>query len=70
VRYRAGTGAKSQNDVEGVSDATLGNDRGGRLLHYRGLDRQRTTAIHGAVLHRAVDETSGGRWDVRGELPN
>ena len=32
--------------MERISDATLAPDRGGRLLHDRGLDGHRTPAIH------------------------
>ena len=34
ARHRAGTRASSQKDLEGISDATLGIDCGGRFLHY------------------------------------
>ena len=47
---RAGTGVSSQNDVEGVSDATLGIDCGCRLLYRRGLDDKRVAAVHRPVF--------------------
>jgi hypothetical protein len=36
---RTGATAEQKDDLEGVSDATLGTDRSRRLLHRRGLDR-------------------------------
>src|SRR5262249_1306857 len=44
-RNGTGTGAQPQNNLEGVSGTTLGNDRCSRLLHHRGLDGQRTAAL-------------------------
>jgi len=51
ARDRTRTRAEQENDVEGVSDATLGIDRGCRLLHGGGLDRQRLEALPRFVLY-------------------
>jgi hypothetical protein len=50
ARHPTGTGAESHNDLEGVSDPTLASDRGGGLLHNRGLDGYRIAAVCRAVL--------------------
>ena len=57
ILARHGIEPQSQDHLERVSDATLGPHRGGRLLHGRGLDDQRTPAIPRALLYRAVNQT-------------
>ena len=41
----------------------LGADRSRRLFHHRGLDPQWIAALHGAVLHRAIDPQGRDRRD-------
>jgi hypothetical protein len=43
-----------KNNLERVSYPTLGTAGGGRLLYRGGLDSQRTPALLGSILHRAV----------------
>src|SRR5215510_1475516 len=52
--HRTGTGAQPQNNLEGVSGTTLGNDRCSGLLHHRGLDGQRTAALSRSLFYRVV----------------
>src|SRR5215831_10497388 len=62
--HRTGTGAQPQNNLEGVSGTTLGNDRCSGLLHHRGLDGQRTTALSRSLFYRVVVEAGGDRRDL------
>src|SRR5215469_12118399 len=62
--HRTGTGAKPQNNLEGVSGTTLGNDRCSGLLHHRGLDGQRTAALSRSLFYRVVIEAGGDRRDL------
>ena len=48
------TAARSQDNVERVSDPTLGADLRIEFLCRESLDRKRTPALHGASLYRAV----------------
>ena len=41
----AGTRARAEYQLEGVSDATRGPDRVGRFFHHRSLDATRPTAV-------------------------
>ena len=54
ARGRAGARAESQDDLEGVSDTTLGTDSGRGFLHGRGLDAQGFEAFSGPVLPGSV----------------
>jgi transposase len=49
------------------SHATLGPDRGSRFLHGRGLDRQRTPAIHRAV---SLSNCRRDGWRSAASLPS
>src|SRR5215472_7187131 len=62
--HRTGTGAQLQNNLEGVSGTTLGNDRCGGLLHHRGLGGQRTAALSRSLFYRVVVEGGGDRRDL------
>ena len=44
--HRPSTGAKSENDMEGVSHSTLGSDRCNRLLYRGGVDLFWIDALH------------------------
>jgi hypothetical protein len=54
ARHRTSAPAESKNNLERVPHASLGSDRIGGLLHHRGLDKQRTNALSGPLLHRFV----------------
>jgi len=51
ARHRTSARARPQDDVERVSDSTLGTDCGCRFLHNRGVDPVRVAALHSLVLH-------------------
>src|SRR5262249_40103384 len=55
-------GAQPQDNLEGVSEATLGSDRGCRFLLDRSLDATRPTAVRHPVFHGTVDTQGGDRW--------
>jgi hypothetical protein len=58
-RDRASARTNSENDVEGVSGATLGADRSGGFFHRGGLDGQRAEAFPRPVLYGSVYAESG-----------
>jgi putative transposase len=62
----AGTGAEPEDDMEGVSEPALGDDRGYGFLHGRSVDPARVAAVHRAVLHRLVYTEGGSRRDRSG----
>jgi hypothetical protein len=57
----SGARARAEEDLEGVSDATLGSDRVPRFLHDRSLDTTWPAAVHRAVPDRVVDSEGGDR---------
>src|SRR3954452_8099055 len=54
ARDRASAGTESPDDLEGVSDTTLGADSGRGFLYGRGLDTQGFEAFSGPVLPGSV----------------
>ena len=62
ARDRTGTGAQSQDYLEGVLDAAVGTDRGDGLLHRRSMDASRAATFPGALLHRSFDTPRPNRW--------
>jgi hypothetical protein len=59
ARDRASTRTSSEDDLEGLSHSTLGNDCGRRFLHRGSVDPKRTAALHRSVLYRSVYAESG-----------
>jgi hypothetical protein len=54
-----------QNDLEGVSEPTLGNDCGSRFLHRGSVDPPGAAAVSGVVFHRAVEPPRADRWSCK-----
>src|SRR5207249_4759322 len=61
ARYRAGSGAESQDDLERLSEAPLGPDCGHRFLHGRDVDPYGSATLDRPVLHGPFDSTCGTR---------
>src|SRR5437667_9723780 len=62
--HRPSTGAKSENDMEGVSHSTLGSERCNLLLYRGGVDLFWIDALHRPFLYGFVD-TEGANWRHR-----
>src|SRR5215469_8555786 len=61
TRDRARAGAEPEDDMEGVSEPALGDDRGHGFLHSGSVDPARFTAVPRPVLHRLVYAEGGDR---------
>src|SRR5215813_299043 len=55
--HRTRSGAKSENDVEGISRSALGPTRGDRFLHHRGVDLFRFDALRCPILYGPINRT-------------
>src|SRR5215831_1692985 len=65
-RHRAGSGAEAENDLEGVTEAPLGADRGRRFFQRRGVDAPGTPAVRSAIRNGAIHAEGGGGRDRSG----
>src|SRR5215471_928762 len=55
--HRTRSGAKSENDLEGISRSALGPTRGDRFLHHRGVDLFRFDALRCPILYGHINRT-------------